>query len=207
MLDLRLSCASVRRRHGLRLQILRRNYQLTVQAQRQRRLHCHAQLVAWILLMLHFETITDFCVLWQMRKYLDDMMPIGNLVCVNPQWIGKCCLQKYSLTASMMKSNQPLVTFCTNAVLAPPAFVGTISSGKWWSLNHCSGCTTKTRRAGLLNARSQFPSSTRANTTVDLNSAWFNKFKFPVNRATWAPWLARTIPFAIVFCWLRLHNR
>ena len=85
MLDLRLSCASVRRRHRLRLQILRRNYWLTVQAQRQRRLQRHAQLVVRILLMLHFETIMDFCVLWQMRRYLDDMMPIGNLVRVNPQ--------------------------------------------------------------------------------------------------------------------------
>ncbi len=85
MLDLRLHCASVRRRHGLCLQILCRNYRLTVQAQRQRRLRRHTWLVTRILLMLRFETIMDFCVLWQMRKYLDDMMPIGNLVRVNPQ--------------------------------------------------------------------------------------------------------------------------
>ncbi len=64
-----------------------------------------------------------------------------------------------------------LVTICANAVLPPPAFVGTISSGKCRSLNCCLGCTAKTRRAGFLNARSWFPSSTRANTTVDLNSA------------------------------------
>ncbi len=47
-----------------------------------------------------------------------------------------------------------------------PAFIGTISS-----LNRCSGCTTKILRVGLLNARSRFPSATRANTMVDLNSA------------------------------------
>ncbi len=84
MLGLRVTCASVRRRHGLCLQILRWNYRLIVQAQRQRRLRRRAHLVAQILLRLHFETVTDFCVLWQMRRYLDDMLPIGNLVHLNP---------------------------------------------------------------------------------------------------------------------------
>ncbi len=53
----------------------------------------------------------------------------------------------------------------------PPAFVGTISSGKCHSLKRCSGWTARILRAGLLNAWSRFPSSTRAKTTVDLNSA------------------------------------
>ncbi len=92
MLDLRLSCASVRRRHRLHLQVLRRSYRLAVHAQRQRRLQHCVRLVVHILLLLHFETITDFCVLWHVRRILDNMIPIENIAFVNPQWLGKCSL-------------------------------------------------------------------------------------------------------------------
>lgn len=74
-----------------------------------------------------------------------------------------------------------LMAGITAVIYPPPTFTGSISSGKCHSLYHCFGQTDIMHFDGFANAQSQFPSSTRAMTTVERKVAWECSCRFSLN--------------------------